>query len=131
VVVDFHQIRQRFGSRLQVRNGAEALGVHAKREEAAADQGCWIGRAALRGSRAGALPAAFVTAVGLKKKKAIVSVVCEMVHGLCQGSVFYVLQYHPLEWSCLSQRLGKEVGLGRSQLINLFSCPRTFYRVIT
>lgn len=64
-------------------------------------------------------------------KKLVVSVVREMVHGLRLRSVFYVLQYCPLKWICHSQRLGKEVRSGRSQLTKLFSCPRTFYQLIT
>lgn len=63
-------------------------------------------------------------------KKLVVSVVREMVHGLRLRSVFYVLRYCPLKWICHSQHLGKEVRSGRSQLMKLFSCPRTFYRLI-
>lgn len=51
-------------------------------------------------------------------KKLVVSVVCEMVHGLRLRSVFYVLQYRPLKWICHSQHLGKEVRSGGSQLID-------------
>lgn len=64
-------------------------------------------------------------------KKLAVSVVREMVQRLRLRSVVYVHLDCSLKWICHSHRLGKEVRSGKSQLIKLFSCPRTFYRLIT
>lgn len=54
-VINFHQIQERFGTQLQIRNEAEAPSV---REDAAMDQGFWTGREAPQGSRTGPFPAA-------------------------------------------------------------------------